>query len=69
MYYLIFAGGAQVWGSTFKSEEGTMLSYIGERVVRGPDWEYNDDDGGDGCVGTVIGQYLSFGSCGRGFMI
>ncbi|XP_030843125.1 E3 ubiquitin-protein ligase MIB2 [Strongylocentrotus purpuratus] len=31
-----------------------MLTYIGERVVRGPDWEYNDDDGGDGCVGTVI---------------
>ncbi|XP_033639192.1 E3 ubiquitin-protein ligase MIB1-like [Asterias rubens] len=26
----------------------------GLRVVRGPDWKWNDQDGGRGCVGTVI---------------
>ena len=25
----------------------------GLRVVRGPDWEWGDQDGGEGCVGTV----------------
>ena len=24
------------------------------RVVRGPDWEWNDQDGGEGSVGTVV---------------
>ena len=24
------------------------------RVVRGPDWEWNDQDGGEGSVGTVF---------------
>lgn len=27
----------------------------GVRVVRGPDWKWGDQDGGDGCVGTVSG--------------
>ncbi len=25
----------------------------GVRVVRGPDWHWGDQDGGEGCVGTV----------------
>ena len=27
----------------------------GLRVVRGPDWKWGDQDGGEGCVGTVVG--------------
>ena len=27
----------------------------GLRVVRGPDWEEGDQDGGEGFVGTVVG--------------
>ena len=27
----------------------------GLRVVRGPDWKWGDQDGGEGSVGTVIG--------------
>ena len=27
---------------------------IGLRVVRGPDWEWGDQDGGEGHVGTVV---------------
>ena len=28
---------------------------LGQRVVRGPDWEWGDQDGGEGFVGTVAG--------------
>ena len=27
---------------------------VGLRVVRGPDWEWGDQDGGEGHVGTVV---------------
>ena len=27
---------------------------LGLRVVRGPDWKWNDQDGGEGFVGTVV---------------
>jgi E3 ubiquitin-protein ligase mind-bomb len=27
---------------------------VGIRVVRGPDWEWGDQDGGNGHVGTVV---------------
>ena len=27
---------------------------VGFRVVRGPDWEWGDQDGGEGHVGTVV---------------
>ena len=27
---------------------------VGLRVVRGDDWDYDDQDGGDGFVGTVV---------------
>jgi len=27
---------------------------VGLRVVRGPDWSWGDQDGGDGHVGTVV---------------
>ena len=26
---------------------------LGLRLVRGPDWSWGDQDGGEGCVGTV----------------
>lgn len=28
---------------------------LGVRVVRGPDWEWGGQDGGEGFVGTVVG--------------
>ena len=31
-----------------------MASYLGARVVRGPDWEGGDQDGGEGFVGTIV---------------
>ena len=27
---------------------------LGCRVVRGPDWEWGTQDGGEGCVGTIV---------------
>lgn len=27
---------------------------MGQRVVRGPDWKWGDQDGGEGNVGTVV---------------
>lgn len=27
---------------------------VGYRVVRGPDWRWNDQDGGEGNLGTVV---------------
>lgn len=27
---------------------------VGHRVVRGPDWKWGDQDGGEGNVGTVV---------------
>jgi E3 ubiquitin-protein ligase mind-bomb len=32
-----------------------MEPVVGLRVVRGPDWEWGDQDGGEGFVGTVAG--------------
>lgn len=31
-----------------------MPSLVGLRVVRGPDWKWDDQDGGEGHVGTII---------------
>ena len=31
-----------------------MSSLVGARVVRGPDWKWGDQDGGEGHTGTVI---------------
>lgn len=31
-----------------------MTHKVGVRVVRGPDWKWQSQDGGEGCVGTVI---------------
>eukprot|EP01083_Nonionella_stella_P198191 727885_1 len=40
----------------YLSYEGTWTSiYIGDRVVRGPDWKWGDQDGGNGLEGTVRG--------------
>ena len=35
--------------------ESVMEPVLGLRVVRGPDWEWGDQDGGEGFVGTVAG--------------
>jgi E3 ubiquitin-protein ligase mind-bomb len=32
----------------------TKDELVGLRVVRGPDWGWDTQDGGEGCVGTVI---------------
>ena len=29
---------------------------VGLRVVRGPDWQWGDQDGGEGCLGTITGM-------------
>ena len=46
-----------------------MDSKPGLRVVRGPDWEWGDQDGGEGHVGTVVevGEPASDG--GRAVMV
>jgi len=31
------------------------MKIVGLRVVRGPDWKWGDQDGGEGSVGTVVG--------------
>ena len=38
----------------FKGSTGTMEVQVYLRVVRGPDWEWGDQDGGEGHVGTVV---------------
>ncbi|XP_067047013.1 E3 ubiquitin-protein ligase MIB2-like [Acropora muricata] len=30
------------------------MEFLGMRVVRGPDWEWSNEDGGEGSVGTVV---------------
>jgi len=37
------------------SEEvcSTLMSFVGARVIRGPSWKWNKQDGGEGYVGTV----------------
>ena len=32
-----------------------MWVWVGVRVVRGPDWEWGEQDGGAGGAGTVVG--------------
>ena len=32
----------------------STMDFLGVLVVRGPDWEWNDQDGGEGSVGTVV---------------
>ena len=29
---------------------------VGLRVARGPDWQWGDQDGGEGCLGTITGM-------------
>ena len=41
-------------------EPGVIL--VGSRVVRGPDWQWADQDGGVGHVGTVV----TIGEAGHG---
>ena len=43
------------WRISQKQHEKAMEPALGVRVVRGPDWEWGDQDGGEGFVGTVAG--------------
>jgi len=38
--------------SMWSTMSGSLL--VGVRVVRGVDWQWQQQDGGEGCVGTVI---------------
>ena len=51
------AGGGAAGGGR---NSRLVMEGVGVRVVRGPDWQWGDQDGGPGHVGTVvtIGQYL-----------
>jgi E3 ubiquitin-protein ligase mind-bomb len=41
---------------------------LGLRVVRGPNWKWGDQDGGEGCLGTVIDPGEETAS-GRGVVV
>ena len=45
-------GMSKLGGSQRKAVKMEVL--VGLRVVRGPDWEWGDQDGGEGHVGTVV---------------
>ncbi|CAF0959518.1 unnamed protein product, partial [Brachionus calyciflorus] len=36
-----------------KIESNPLAKFIGSRVVRGPDWKWGKQDGGEGHVGTI----------------
>ena len=42
--------------------KSAMEVLVGLRVVRGPDWERGDEDGGEGFVGTVVAGGRADGS-------
>ena len=42
---------------------------LGLRVVRGPDWEWREQDGGEGHVGTVVEVGEISGSRGRAVVV
>ena len=41
-------------GASWTHPQIIMEVQVGLRVVRGPDWEWGDQDGGEGHVGTVV---------------
>ncbi|XP_074607533.1 E3 ubiquitin-protein ligase MIB2-like isoform X4 [Acropora palmata] len=43
--------GISVWMLRFCC---SRMEFLGVLVVRGPDWDWNDQDGGEGSVGTVV---------------
>ena len=53
------SGSGSVLGYSAATTAGTrvsrvnMIEGIGSRVVRGPDWKWGKQDGGEGHVGTV----------------
>jgi len=42
-------------GATVRRED--FPHAVGARVRRGPDWQYDDEDGGEGSQGTMLGLY------------
>ena len=50
-----------------------MEFLLGLRVVRGPDWSWGDQDGGEGHVGTVVeveeGQTLKGSTISKSVMV
>jgi len=50
------AGGGGATGTTVAAARNStrlMMEGVGSRVVRGPDWKWGKQDGGEGHVGTV----------------
>ena len=41
-----------------------QMIYPGTRVVRGPDWCWEDQDGGEGSVGTIVENVKRTGPVG-----
>jgi Mib_herc2 len=47
------AGGGGARGGGGGGSTRLMMEGVGSRVVRGPDWKWGKQDGGEGHVGTV----------------
>jgi len=44
-----------LFSHSLSPKEIIKMKTEGLRVVRGPDWKWGDQDGGEGSVGTVVG--------------
>jgi hypothetical protein len=67
--------GEHVHGSPFEVDTAQFITVeapamvgddnveVSMKVIRGPKWTYGDQDGGEGCIGTVIAFRTSTGSC------
>ena len=44
-----------------KAGSSMPLLEVGDKVVRGPDWKWDEQDGGAGTVGTVVEEGISDG--------
>ena len=54
-------GSVEVSIQLSKPVQGAMVR-VGQRVGRGPHWSNSNQDGGAGCLGTVLGYRLHDGS-------
>ena len=43
-------------GVSLLPKRNAMEIEVGLRVARGPDWQWGDQDGGEGCLGTITGM-------------
>ena len=58
VHYHVHIRGGRAHGARggFPSSPNAMEVEVGLRVVRGPDWQWGDQDGGEGCLGTITGM-------------